>query len=166
LIGTRDLAIYAAIVATADVLWTLFQGLFRDRPRIVVRVAEAEAITPGTNQRQPMLMCASVTVGGGPSTSRTSVGWRTSGAESMRCQATSHNSSRTPSGSRKAKAIRSGTDRWVGGYRHGDLPLKRWYVTDGGERVHPLRERYRQRIENVILWPVRRFLRWRERRST
>jgi len=38
----------------------------------------------------------------------------------------------------------------AGGYTPGDLPLRRWTVTDGAGRVHPLRERYRQRLERAI----------------
>jgi len=33
-----------------------------------------------------------------------------------------------------------------GGYGHGDVKLKRFYAVDGANRIHPLRERYRQRL--------------------
>jgi hypothetical protein len=52
--------------------------------------------------------------------------------------------------------------------QHGgrtDLPTKRWFVQDGALRIHPLRERYRQRVERVVFWPFRRVLDWRERRT-
>jgi hypothetical protein len=37
-----------------------------------------------------------------------------------------------------------------GGYAHGDIRLKRFFVVDGAGRIHPLRERYRQRVRRVI----------------
>jgi hypothetical protein len=37
-----------------------------------------------------------------------------------------------------------------GGYTKGQLPLKRWFVVDGAGRVHPLRERYRQRLQRLV----------------
>ena len=45
-----------------------------------------------------------------------------------------------------------------------DLPTSRWFVTDGAGRVHPLRERYRQRVLAFIFWPLRHFLNGREER--
>jgi hypothetical protein len=53
----------------------------------------------------------------------------------------------------------------LGGYQHGDIRLRRWYVVDGKGRIHPPPERYRQKIERVILWPVRRILKWWDRRK-
>jgi hypothetical protein len=44
------------------------------------------------------------------------------------------------------------------GYEPGKLPLTRWFVMDGSGRIYPLRERYRQHVEDFILWPLRKFL--------
>jgi hypothetical protein len=42
-----------------------------------------------------------------------------------------------------------------GGHVTGELATTRWFVVDGGGRVHPLRERYRQRVEGVVFFPTR-----------
>lgn len=158
MIGTRDLAIYAAIVATADVLWTLFQGLFRDRARIVVRAAEYQAITPGSDVRQPMLAVRVANRGRRVAyithVSRVANVWR--GTHELSADIQQHQLL-------EAKKLAESQGHTfghgqMGGYQHGDIPLKRWYVVDGAGRIHPLRERYRQRVENLILWPVRRIL--------
>lgn len=53
----------------------------------------------------------------------------------------------------------------LGGYRHGQLPTKRWYVQDGAGRIHPLRERYRLRVERVLYAPIRLVYRLMNRRA-
>lgn len=165
MIATRDLAIYAAIVATADVLWSVFQGLFRDRARVVVRVAEAEAITPGSNQRQPMLMVGVSNRGRRP-VYITHVGRVADvlrGAHELSADIQQHQLQQ-PKKLEESQGHTFGHGH-MGGYQHGDMPIKRWYVTDGAGRMHPLRERYRQRAERITLWPVRRFLGWRDKRK-
>jgi hypothetical protein len=42
-----------------------------------------------------------------------------------------------------------------GGCSHGDIPLRRFSVTEGAGRVHPWWERWRQRVESVIYWRKR-----------
>ena len=42
-----------------------------------------------------------------------------------------------------------------GGHTHGDIPLRRFYVTEGAGRVHPWTERWRQRFESLIYWRKR-----------
>jgi hypothetical protein len=37
-----------------------------------------------------------------------------------------------------------------GGYAHGEIPLERLFVVDGAGRIHPLRERYRQRLGRLL----------------
>ncbi len=37
-----------------------------------------------------------------------------------------------------------------GGYSHGDVTPTRFYVVDGADRIHPLRERHRQRLERLL----------------
>lgn len=157
MIPTRDLAIYAALIATADLTWTLFQGL-RDRARITVRVAEAQAITPGTNERQPMLMVSVSNRGRRPTfithVARVSNVWRGVSEFSSDIMLQLQNPVRLEEGQGQTFA-----HGHMGGYQHGDLPVARWFVTDGAGRMHPLRERYRQRVERVVLWPVRKLLR-------
>jgi hypothetical protein len=154
-IPTRDLAIYAALVATADLAWKLFEGL-RDRARVVVNVAEYEAITPGTNQRQPILGVRAVNRGRRATyithVARVANVWRGTADILRELQAPLR------LGESQGRTFAHGL---LGGYQHGDMPLSRWYRTDGAGRTHPLRERYRQRVERVVLWPLRRVLRWR-----
>jgi hypothetical protein len=45
-----------------------------------------------------------------------------------------------------------------GGYTRDGMPLKRWYVIDGGGRTFTLRERYRQRVDSVNFWPTRAYV--------
>jgi chaperonin GroEL len=40
-----------------------------------------------------------------------------------------------------------------GGYAHGETSLERFYVVDGAERIHPLRERYPQRLRRILRLP-------------
>jgi hypothetical protein len=43
----------------------------------------------------------------------------------------------------------------AGGHSHGDIPLNRFYVTEGAGRVHPWTERWRQRVETLVYWRKR-----------
>ncbi len=43
-----------------------------------------------------------------------------------------------------------------GGHAPGDVPLRRFYVTEGAGRVHPWTERWRQRVDKLIYWRTRR----------
>jgi hypothetical protein len=50
-----------------------------------------------------------------------------------------------------------------GGYAHGDLKnLRRFFVADGAGRIYPYRERWRQRLENLL---YRRAVIWWRKRS-
>ena len=40
-----------------------------------------------------------------------------------------------------------------GGHAHGEGPLRRFYIVDGTGRIHPLRERYRQRVRRILRLP-------------
>jgi hypothetical protein len=162
-LSTRDIAIYAAIVATADVAWTLFQGLIRDRARIVVSVGEYEAITPGRGERQPVLGVRVANRGRRTTyithVSRVADVWRGKHELSADIMRQLQNPLRLDESQGQTL-----THGHMGGYGHGDIRLSRWYVTDGAGRMHPLRERYRQKVERVILWPARRLLKWRDSR--
>jgi hypothetical protein len=49
-------------------------------------------------------------------------------------------------------------------YEHTGRPVRRVYVVDGGDRIHPLRERWLRRVENVLYrWPVVRYRKLRGR---
>ena len=76
-----------------------------------------------------------------------------------------------------AAAVAAGPNTFVDGdghtylfgpevYTPGKIPLTRWFVSDGAGRIYPLSERYRQRVESFVLWPVRRLIRWKQNRST
>jgi hypothetical protein len=49
MLSTRDIALYAAIIATINGIWNLYAGVFLDRARLRVRVYETWLITPGSN---------------------------------------------------------------------------------------------------------------------
>jgi hypothetical protein len=162
LVATRDLAIYASIIATLDGAWMLYHGVVRDRPRIVVRAYRGEAVpTIGPDTRQPLFM---VTV--------SNRGRRAVNIDSIaRLDKLIRGTSIVTTDfmeqlAAKPRLEESQSKTFVhgqrGGYQHGDLPTSRWYVVDGAGRIHPLRERYRQRALALIFWPIRRFLNWRE----
>lgn len=160
LFETRNLAIYASIVGTLDLLWTFGTKLTRDRPRVAVRAYEG------------------VDMYGGPE--RTFMIRASNRGRGIKVDAVSRQAS-TLRGTRLwmrelAEAVRQGPDRLEDGdghtymlgphgYKQGLLPTRRWFLTDGAGRIYPLRERYRQRVEGFVLWPVRRFLSWSDGRS-
>jgi len=37
-----------------------------------------------------------------------------------------------------------------GGYQHGEIALKRFFALDGADRIHPLRERFRQKLRRAV----------------
>lgn len=54
-----------------------------------------------------------------------------------------------------------------GGYAHGQESTRRFYVVDGAGRVHPLRERYRQRLQMLVYgWAIRLYFRRQRSRLT
>jgi hypothetical protein len=158
-------AAYAAVVATLNVVWTVFQEVFRDRARIKLAVADSELFTPGTSIPARPIIGYSVYNRGRRATYVSSIerisapktGGRQKSADIMRQIV---QPVRLDEG--QSMTITHGAD---GGYAHGDLPMKRWFVIDGAGRIHPLRERYRQRLEAIIFWPWRYAWRRRNRRS-
>ena len=157
MLATRDLALYAAVVGTLDGAWSIYRGVVLDRARLVVRAVQGEAITPGTNLRQPILLVSVSNRGRRAvyisSIARVASMWSGNSELSM-------DIANQLAGKERLEESQSQTfaHGQLGGYQHGDLPTTRWYVQDGAGRIHPLRERYRQRAERVILWPVRRFI--------
>ena len=158
---TTLVAAYAAVVATLNVAWLVFHQAFMDRARIRLAVAEAELFAPGSgmparpiigfsvyNRGRRAAYIASVERMSEPKTNT-----RQKSADIMRQIV---QPVRLDEG--QSMSITHGAD---GGYKPGDLPMSRWFVMDGAGRIHPLRERYRQRVEAVVLWPWR----WRHRRT-
>lgn len=164
LFETRDLAIYASVVGTLNGAWTLYHGVIRDRPRVVVRATQAEAITPGIEARQPVFTI-SVSNRGRRAITIDAVGQSTSAIRGTKNLSADILRQLQPKPRLDESESKTFVHGQMGGYQHGDLSIQRWYVTDGAGRIHPLRERFRQRVENLIFWPVRRFLERRERRS-
>jgi hypothetical protein len=162
---TRDVAIYAAIIGTLDGAWSIYRGIVLDRPRVVVQAVHGEAISTGTGHSQPILWLSVSNRGRRTvyvsAIARTKSMW--SGVQEM-SQDIIHQL--TPETRRLEESqSQNFAHRERGGYQHGDLSLKRWFVQDGAGRIRPLRERYRQRAERIILWPLRRFFRWRDSSS-
>jgi hypothetical protein len=155
-LATRDIAIYAALVASFDLVWTLYAGAIRDRARIVVRVAEANMI-PAVGASTPVFSVDVSNRGRRPTTIRSvsRVSRMTTGVMEMSADIAHQTPVRLEEG--QSHTFHHGL---LGGYAHGDLSLRRWFVTDGAGRVFPLRERYRQRVERVIFAPFR----WWDRR--
>jgi hypothetical protein len=163
LFETRDLAIYASIIGTLDGAWAVYSGVIRDRPRIVVQVYRAEAVpTGGFGPRQPMFMVKvanrgrrAVTITHAAYTSNAIRGTQMYSVDLMQQLA-------------KPRRLDESESMTLIHGQHGgrtDLPTKRWFVQDGALRIHPLRERYRQRAESFVFWPLRRLLDWRDKRD-
>lgn len=154
MLATRDIALYAAIVGTLAGAWSIYLGVFLDRARIRISVAEGETISPGANARTPVVMVR-VSNRGRRAAHITHISRVVSArrnrhelsADIMRQLAVPIRLDES-----EGKTVVHGAQ---GGYTPGSMPLKRWYVVDGAGRIHPLRERYRQRVER-ILWPTRR----------
>lgn len=171
------LAIYASIVSTAAGLWALFSGVFRDRARISVRAADVYLVSTakGTN----LLVKAEDTLqmmGVGPHQRREvlrilvrnrgrrdakieALGRVTLTGSLMFADLSSELPFDLPAESSETLVV--GTA--AGGHSFGDVPLRRFYVEDGAGRVHPLRERWRLRLETVLYrWAVHLY--WNRRR--
>jgi hypothetical protein len=164
LVTTRDLAVYASVVGTLNGGWTLYHGVIRDRARIKVRPYRSEAHPVGGGDPQPMFSVRVSNRGRRPANIEgvAYLGKLVRGTEM-------HSMDIMRELVEPVRLEESQGHTFVhgrfGGYVPGDLPTKRWFVTDGAGRVHPLRERYRQRFLSFIFWPVRRFLNWREERA-
>lgn len=142
MIPTRDLAIFASIVGVLNGAWVLYTGLVRDRARVVVRVAEANAL--GAGNPVPMLMVTVSNRGRRP-VQITHVTWVASArAGTFAFSQDILGQLPITLGESESKTFGHGH---MGGYAHGTIPLRRWFATDGAGRIHPLRERYRQRLE-------------------
>jgi hypothetical protein len=164
LFTTRDLAVYASVVGTLNGAWVLYHGVVRDRPRITVRSYRSEAIPVGGGPHQPMFSVWVSNRGRRPVNIEgvAYLGKVVRGTQMYSMDIMGQLAQPIRLDESQAHTFVHGQ---FGGYQPGDLPTKRWFVTDGAGRVHPLRERYRQAALAFIFWPVRRFLNWRERRE-
>jgi len=151
LFATRDLALYGAIIATLGGAWSLYVGLVLDRARIVVSVSQALAVGFATSIPVVTL-------------SVSNRGRRAVHISSIGCVADSRTGEaflsmdflkQLPIRLEEGEA-HTFTHGVSGAHTPGSLPLTRWYVLDGAGRMHPLRERYRQRLERFVFWYSRR----------
>lgn len=158
---TRDLALYGAIVGTIGGAWTLYTSILLDRARIRVKAVEGQAMTPTSSSpvaapHMPVLMVR-VSNRGRRGASIQTVGRVINmrlahGQHAMSQDIAQQLTSPLRLGEAEGHTFVHGQ---MGGYQFGGLPTTRWYVVDGGGRIHPLRERWRQRIERPIFWPWR-----------
>jgi hypothetical protein len=160
-IDTRDLALYGAIVGTIGGAWTLYVSIILDRARVRVSVTEGHAVTPSTSSpgaaRQTPILMVHVSNRGRRGTSIQSVARvvnmkRAHGTHELSADIAKQLTNSVRLGEGEGHTFVHGQ---LGGYELGAMPTRRWFVTDGAGRVHPLRERWRQRLERVIYWPWR-----------
>jgi hypothetical protein len=155
------LGIYASAVASVTALWSLFRELWVDRPRILVMPEESWRVH---NKGEKWLIVADAALPtvapGAPKTPILEVTIRNKGRRDATIESVSQ---LRPDGrsnvfqdfllqlpitipAEQKKTIVNGG---YGGYVHGQS-LKRFYAVDGAGRIHPLRERYRQRLSCVL----------------
>ena len=155
------LSVYATAVASLTALWSLFRELWQERPRLDVEPSEAWIVRVKNDPRvmvvkgEKTLETMDVPVGARRPVLELTIrnrGRRDAKVQNV-LQARNRNVS-TVFGDFMAYLpflvpaettvnLVHGKD---GGYEHGELDLKRFYVVDGANRVHPLHERYRQRL--------------------
>jgi hypothetical protein len=159
---TQILAIVGAITGTIGTLWALFLSIVYDRARVTVTVVEAWQ-QGGWARRRPILWVKVRNRGRRvthiEAVSRVVSGWRAQHEMSADIGQQVSTPVRLEEG-QSHSFIHGG----LGGYDHGDMWLKRWYVMDGGGRIFPLWERYRQRFESILFWPTRSYF-LRQRRA-
>ncbi len=155
------LSLYATAVASVTALWSLFRELWQERPRLDVVPSEAWLV-PVRGEPRPMIVRGEKTLDtmGVPAGARKPVlelTIRNRGRRDAKVQQVLQAKNRNVSNvfgdfmpylpflvpAEATVNLVHGKD---GGYTHGDVKLKRFYVVDGANRVHPLSERYRQRL--------------------
>jgi hypothetical protein len=158
------LGIYASIIATLTGLWALFHNIFRDRARVTVKVFQAYRVKVKDDPQWLIIR--------GEDTLRTmgitsamrrpvlDVEIRNRGRRDIHiddvAQARLGGSfkfgdlrNQVPFDllAESRKTLILGAE---GGYEHGDIRLKRFFAVDGAGRIHPLRERWRQRLARPV----------------
>jgi hypothetical protein len=170
MIPTRNLAVYAAIVSTLSLAWTIawsiFTGVLRDRARIKLKVYNSEVLDHNLQHIEDAISFSVRNRGRRPfhisDLAYASSLLRGTRAMSMVLQR-QINADRTPIEEGQGRTYSLGGDgRHT--FTHGDLPLTRWHVVDQAGRVYPLRERYRSRIERFVFWPTSKALDWWDKR--
>jgi hypothetical protein len=158
------LGIYAGSVSTLGTLWVLWSGVFLDRSRIVVIPREAAAI-PGKGRIGTLLIDRRESgikrhiEAGHPYTQVLRVDVKNRGRRSAQiiqvAQVTPpHRSVFADFQPQLPIDLLPGHGDFLvngaeGNYEWGTVPLKRFYALDGAGQIHPLRERYRQRLERL-----------------
>jgi hypothetical protein len=170
---TLWLGVYSTIVSTAVALLTLFGEIF---PRVRVEASERLLVTVSG---KPMLVSDRATVatmGGAPNAGREvlAITVRIRGRRDFRIE----NVVRRVGLGRELLADASQqipgnvlpghsaniVNGAQGGYKHGDISPRWWYVVDGGDRIYPLRIRSLLRLEDVLYRRAILWLRkWRRR---
>ncbi len=155
------LATFGAITGLIGTLWALFWSVVYDRARVTVSAGESW-LRAGHGNRTPVLL-VKVRNRGRRGTHIEAVSWVVSAWKHRHGTSADIIQQVAPPVRLEEGQSHSFVHGAQGGYTHGDIPLKRWYVVDGGARVFPLRERYRQRAEAVLFWPTRAYFRrqWR-----
>jgi hypothetical protein len=180
-ITTTDLAIYlgiyASVVSTAAGLWALFSGVFRDRARIQVKASEAYFVVTPKGQFVVTAEDTLQTMGVKPHQRREilRVVVRNRGRRPAKIeqagQATLKGamlfgdfSGQVPFelDAESSRTLVIGAD---GGYAHGEIRARRFFVEDGAGRKHPLRARWRLRLETVAYRWVLHLYWWHWRRK-
>jgi hypothetical protein len=158
------LGIYAGAVASATGLWTLFRELWLDRARINVEAREGwlvvtsdggkliirgeetlETMGIKPNQRLPILEIAVRNRGRRDAQILHVSQRRKGGGAYVYADAVFQVPFDIPA--ERTHLLALGKD---GGYVHGDVPPRHFFVVDGANRIHPLRERYRHRLRRLI----------------
>lgn len=169
------LGIYASVVGTITGLWALFHNIFRDRARVTVKAFEAYRVTV-KNEPQWLIVRGEdtlKTMGITPAMRRPviDIEVRNRGRRDVRIDDVAR--------ARLGGSWKFGDFRYQvpfdlpaerkqsvilgaeGAYQHGDIKLTRFFAVDGAGRIHPLRERWRQRL----LRPIGAIFAHRRRRS-
>jgi hypothetical protein len=159
------LGLYASAVASVTGLWSLFRELWIERPRLtvtpdeawLVRVKDQERplVVKGEQQmrtmevpdsaRLPVLVVTVRNKGRRDAVIEVASQMLADGRSNVFGDLLPQVPFPIPAERSATLAIGQG-----GGYAHGDIPLKRFYVVDGAARIHPLRERYRQRLWRAV----------------
>jgi hypothetical protein len=160
--ATAVLAVVGAVTGIVGTLWALFLSVVYDRARLTVKVVEAWQ-RDGHGGRTPVLWVKVRNRGRRPThveaVARVVSAWRQ--LEEMSADIAGQVA---PPVRLEEGQSHSFVHGGVGGYEHGDMPVRRWHVMDGGGRTFPLRERYRRRAEAIVFAPTRWYFR-RQRRS-
>jgi hypothetical protein len=165
---TRDLAVYAAVVGTISgvwsVAWSVYSGVLRDRARIKLVVYPSEAWDANFNHAEAAISFAIYNRGRRPihisDLVRVKSGITGVRELSMVLQRMLKADDAGILDEGQGRTFHLGGD---GTLKPGDLSLKRWYLVDQAGRVFPLRERYRQRLEAFVFWPIRKVRTYRHK---